>query len=102
MSVYLSCWVSGITSSTTTKIIAPAAKANAYGRIGVKKVTASQNSICHRVGNGANCSRPLEQARQLGREFVIQVEGTTIEREAKNPNIVTHREAQRLRAPNQV
>jgi aspartyl-tRNA synthetase len=31
----------------------------------------------------------LEQARQLGREFVIQVEGTTIVREAKNPNMET-------------
>ena len=31
MSVLLSCCVSGITSSTTTKIIAPAAKAKAYG-----------------------------------------------------------------------
>ena len=40
-SVYLSSWVSGITSSTTTKIIAPAAKASAYGRIGVKNVTAT-------------------------------------------------------------
>ena len=29
ISVYLSRWVSGITSSTTTKIIAPAAKAKA-------------------------------------------------------------------------
>jgi aspartyl-tRNA synthetase len=31
----------------------------------------------------------LEQARQLGREFVIQIEGTTIVREAKNPNMET-------------
>lgn len=31
----------------------------------------------------------LEQARKLGREFVIQIEGTTIEREAKNPNMPT-------------
>ena len=41
MSVYLSCCVSGITSSTTTKIIAPAAKARAYGNKGVKNVTAN-------------------------------------------------------------
>ena len=41
MSVYLSRCVSGITSSTTTKIIAPAANAKAYGKIGVKNVTAT-------------------------------------------------------------
>jgi len=32
-------WLSGITSSTTTNIIAPAAKAKAYGRSGVNIVT---------------------------------------------------------------
>ncbi len=31
----------------------------------------------------------LEQARSLGREFVIQVKGTVIERASKNPNIST-------------
>jgi aspartyl-tRNA synthetase len=31
----------------------------------------------------------LEQAKSLGREFVIQIEGEVIEREAKNPNIPT-------------
>jgi len=31
----------------------------------------------------------LEQAKTLGREFVIQIEGSVIEREAKNPNIPT-------------
>jgi aspartyl-tRNA synthetase len=31
----------------------------------------------------------VEQARSLGREFVIQVRGTVIEREAKNPNMPT-------------
>ncbi|MEA1786647.1 aspartate--tRNA ligase [Arenibacter sp. GZD96] len=31
----------------------------------------------------------LEQARSLGREFVIQVEGTVIERASKNPNLIT-------------
>ena len=31
----------------------------------------------------------VEKARSLGREFVIQVKGEVIEREAKNPNIVT-------------
>ena len=31
----------------------------------------------------------LEQARSLGREFVIQVNGTVIERASKNPNIPT-------------
>ncbi len=31
----------------------------------------------------------VEQARDLGREFVIQVKGTVIEREAKNPNMPT-------------
>ncbi len=31
----------------------------------------------------------VEQARQLGREFVIQVEGKVIERESKNPQIPT-------------
>ncbi|NND26021.1 MAG: aspartate--tRNA ligase [Flavobacteriaceae bacterium] len=31
----------------------------------------------------------LEQAQKLGREFVIQVEGTVIERASKNPNIET-------------
>ena len=40
ISVFLSNCVSGITSSTTTKIMAPAAKQRAYGKIGVKKVTA--------------------------------------------------------------
>ncbi len=40
ISVYLSLCVSGITSSTTTYIIAPAAKAKAYGRIGSNDVTA--------------------------------------------------------------
>ena len=38
-SVYLSSWVSGITSSTTIKIIAPAAKAKAYGKIGYTNIT---------------------------------------------------------------
>ncbi len=31
----------------------------------------------------------MEQAQKLGREFVIQVEGTVIERTSKNPNIAT-------------
>ncbi|WP_282132280.1 aspartate--tRNA ligase [Cellulophaga baltica] len=31
----------------------------------------------------------LEQARSLGREFVIQIKGTVIERSSKNPNIAT-------------
>src|SRR5690606_38207809 len=31
----------------------------------------------------------LEKARSLGREFVIQVEGTVIERASKNPNMPT-------------
>lgn len=31
----------------------------------------------------------MEQARTLGREFVIQVKGTVIERSSKNPNIPT-------------
>lgn len=31
----------------------------------------------------------LEQARELGREFVIQVKGTVIERSSKNPNMPT-------------
>ncbi|MEL6917379.1 MAG: aspartate--tRNA ligase [Bacteroidota bacterium] len=31
----------------------------------------------------------LEQARSLGREFVIQVQGTVIERASKNPNLPT-------------
>ena len=31
----------------------------------------------------------LEQARNLGREFVIQVSGKIIERASKNPNIAT-------------
>ena len=31
----------------------------------------------------------IEQAQNLGREFVVQVKGTVIERASKNPNIVT-------------
>ncbi|MGM9195341.1 OB-fold nucleic acid binding domain-containing protein, partial [Campylobacter jejuni] len=31
----------------------------------------------------------LESAKKLGREFVIQVEGTVIERASKNPKIPT-------------
>ena len=31
----------------------------------------------------------LESAKKLGREFVIQIEGTVIERESKNPNMTT-------------
>ncbi|AWH73470.1 aspartate--tRNA ligase [Dokdonia sp. Dokd-P16] len=31
----------------------------------------------------------MEQARKLGREFVVQVTGTVIERDSKNPNIAT-------------
>ena len=31
----------------------------------------------------------MENARTLGREFVIQVKGTVIERESKNPNMPT-------------
>lgn len=31
----------------------------------------------------------MEKSRKLGREFVIQVTGTVIEREAKNPNLLT-------------
>ncbi len=31
----------------------------------------------------------MDRARSLGREFVIQVQGTVIERESKNPNIAT-------------
>ena len=31
----------------------------------------------------------IEEARKLGREFVIQVQGTVIERSSKNPNIPT-------------
>ena len=33
--------------------------------------------------------KTLEMAQNLGREFVIQVEGTVIERESKNPNMIT-------------
>jgi len=33
--------------------------------------------------------KTLEMAQNLGREFVIQVEGTVIERESKNPNMTT-------------
>lgn len=31
----------------------------------------------------------MEEARKLGREFVIQVTGTVVERDSKNPNIAT-------------
>ena len=31
----------------------------------------------------------MEKAQNLGREFVIQVKGTVIERESKNPNLPT-------------
>ena len=31
----------------------------------------------------------LEKARNLGREFVLQIEGTVIERTSKNPNLPT-------------
>ena len=31
----------------------------------------------------------MEQAQSLGREFVIQISGTVIERESKNPNMPT-------------
>ena len=31
----------------------------------------------------------MEQARELGREFVIQIEGEVLERESKNPNMTT-------------
>ena len=31
----------------------------------------------------------LEQAQQLGREFVIQIHGTVVERTSKNPNMIT-------------
>ena len=31
----------------------------------------------------------MEQAQKLGREFVIQVKGTVIERASKNPNMPT-------------
>lgn len=31
----------------------------------------------------------MEQAQKLGREFVVQVTGTVIERESKNPNMLT-------------
>ncbi|WP_149274096.1 aspartate--tRNA ligase [Pareuzebyella sediminis] len=34
-------------------------------------------------------SKLLEQARNLGREFVVQIEGEVIERTSKNPNIPT-------------
>jgi aspartyl-tRNA synthetase len=34
-------------------------------------------------------SKLLEQARTLGREFVIQVKGTVVERTSKNPNMPT-------------
>ncbi len=34
----------------------------------------------------------VEQARHLGREFVIRVRGKVIEREAKNPNMLTGEE----------
>lgn len=34
-------------------------------------------------------SAVFEQARSLGREFVVQVRGTVIERESKNPNMPT-------------
>ena len=44
-SVYLSCCVSGITSSITTKIIAPAANDKAKGNKGEKKVTANAPRI---------------------------------------------------------
>ena len=33
--------------------------------------------------------KTLEMAQNIGREFVIQVEGTVIERESKNPNMTT-------------
>ena len=33
--------------------------------------------------------KTLEMAQNLGREFVIQVKGTVIERESKNPNMPT-------------
>ncbi len=33
--------------------------------------------------------KTIELAKKLGREFVIQVKGTVIERESKNPNIAT-------------
>ncbi len=34
-------------------------------------------------------SKLIEQARSLGREFVVQINGTVIERASKNPNIPT-------------
>ena len=34
-------------------------------------------------------SQILEQARSLGREFVVQINGEVIERASKNPNIPT-------------
>ena len=34
-------------------------------------------------------SKTVEQTKALGREFVIQVKGTVIERESKNPNMLT-------------
>ncbi len=38
---------------------------------------------------GRSSKELLEQARSLGREFVIQVTGTVIERASKNPNMAT-------------
>ena len=39
ISAFPPLWLSGITSSTAMKIIAPAANANAYGKIGYTKIT---------------------------------------------------------------
>ena len=33
----------------------------------------------------------MQQAQKLGREFVVQISGTVIERESKNPNMPTGR-----------
>ncbi|MAE07350.1 MAG: aspartate--tRNA ligase [Bacteroidetes bacterium] len=38
---------------------------------------------------GRSANMLIEAARKLGREYVIQVTGTVIERESKNPNMVT-------------
>ncbi|MCP4457435.1 MAG: aspartate--tRNA ligase [Cytophagales bacterium] len=40
-------------------------------------------------GEGVTKEELLEEARKIGREFVLQAEGIVIERESKNPNIPT-------------
>lgn len=38
---------------------------------------------------GLNDPKLMEEARSFGREYVVQVQGTVIERESKNPNMPT-------------